>query len=475
MPAFFPAWIAATTMLAITLFAPAGVLRDGDSFWHVAVGDWIIAHGAVPHADPFSYTFAGAPWVSHEWLSEVLMAVAFRMAGWSGVIVLTALAVALTLFQLAQHLGRWLPAGPSLLLLLLAGCCITPLLLARPHVLALPVLEAWTAGLFIARSAGRVPSWRLLPVMCLWANLHGGFMLGLFLVVPLALEAALAKPAVWRSVLVRWGVFLLAATAAALLTPHGWAGLLFPFQLVSMAALKHISEWQPPDFTANQPLELALIAGLYVALTRGARLPPVRLLLLLGLLHMALHHTRHQTLIGVIVPLLIAEPLGTVLTQELAASNGGRFRMGGITAMAGLVAVRLLLPVTWVDRSAAPVSALARVPPTLAAEPVFNADNFGGYLIYSHVRPFIDGRAELYGDAFIQQYVAASTPDKAALETVLRDYKVRWTILEPDSGVTALMDALPRWCRLYADKVAVVHTTECGSADAALPGQGGRT
>ena len=475
IPAVSPPWVAAVAMFAMTLFAPAGVLRDGDSFSHLAAGDWIIAHGTVPYADLFSYTFAGAPWVAHEWLSEVLMAASFRVAGWSGVLVLTALAAALALFQLARHLGRWLPAGPSLLLLLLAGFCVTPLLLARPHILALPVLEAWVAGLFIARSDGRTPSWRLLPIMCLWANLHGGFILGLFLVVPLALEAALAERTAWRTVLARWGGFLLAATAAAVLTPHGWAGLLFPFQLISMAALEeYSSEWQPPFFAQMQPLELVLIAGLYVALTRGARLPPVRLLLLLGFLHMSLHHTRHQVLVGIVVPLLLAEPLGAAVAPDPAAFGGNRWRAGGLAAMAGLVMVRLLLPVTWIDRAAAPSSALAHVPPALAAKPVLNAAGFGGYLIYSHVRPFIDGRAEVYGDAFISQYVAASTAKKAALETALRDFDIRWTIFEADSPVVSLLDALPRWCRLYADKVAVVHTTECGSTDAALPGRDGK-
>ena len=475
MPTIFPAWIAATTMLAITLFAPAGVLRDGDSFWHVAAGDWIIAHGAVPHADPFSYTFAGAPWVAHEWLSEVLMAAAFRVAGWSGVVVLTALAAALAMFQLARHLGRWLPAGPSLLLLLLAGCCISSYLLARPHMLALPVLEAWVAGLFIARSAGCAPSWRLLPLMCLWANLHGGFALGLFLVLPLALEAALAEPAAWCPVLARWGTFLLAATGAALLTPHGWAGLLFPFRLMGMETLANIIEWQPPDFTATQPLELMLVAGLYVALTRGARLPPVRLLLLLGFLHTSLHHTRHQMLVGVIVPLLIAEPLGGVLPREPGVFGGARWRVCGLAAMAGLAAVRLWLPIVRVESSAVPAAALAHVPPALAAEPVFNDYNFGGYLIYAHVRPFIDGRVDMYGDAFMHRYLSVTMPERAALEAAFRDYKVRWTILHAGTPLTTLMDAMPDWCRLYADKVAVVHTTECGSANAALPGQGGKT
>ena len=448
-------------MLALTLFAP-GVLNDGDTFWHLAAGDWMIAHGAVPHHDPFSYTFAGAPWVPHEWLSEILMAASFRAARWSGLVVLTALAAALAMFQLARHLGRWLPTGPSLLLLLLAGFCITPTLLARPHILALPVLEAWVAGLFIARSKGRAPSWHLLPMMCLWANLHGGFMLGLLLVAPLALEAALAEPAAWRAVLARWGGFLLAATAAAMLTPHGWAGLLFPFQLMGMAELTSITEWQPPDFGTLQPLELVLIAGLYVALTRGARLPPVRLLILLGLLHTSLHHTRHQTLVGVIVPLLIAEPLGAALAPKPAVYGVRQWRTGSLAVMLGLVALRLLLlPIVRVDGPAAPIAALAHVPPALAAKPVFNNYNFGGYLIFAHVRPFIDGRADMYGDAFMHQYLAASVPEKNTLEMVFRDYGVRWTILTPDSPVVALLDAMPQWCRLYANDVAVVHAASC--------------
>jgi len=456
IPALSPPWVTAVAMFAITLFAPT-VLNDGDSFWHLVAGDWIITHRTVPHTDPFSYTFAGAPWVAHEWLSEVLMAASFSVAGWSGVVVLTALAASLAMFQLARHLGRWLPAGPSLLLLLLAASCIATKLQARPHILALPVLEAWVAGLFIARSRRRAPPWRLLPVMCLWANLHGSFVLGLFLVAPLALEAALAEPAAWRRVMARWGGFLLAATAAAMLTPHGLTGLLFPFQLMGMAELSNIVEWQPPDFNTIQPLELMLVAGLGVALTRGARLPPVRLLILLGLLHVSLHHTRHQVPVGVIVPLLIAEPLGAALAQGPAAYGSGRWRAGGLAVMAGLAALRLLLPVVRVDGPAAPVTALAHVPPALATEPVLNDYNFGGYLIFNHIRPFIDGRADMYGDAFIHQYLSATLPEKATLEAALHDNGVRWTIFAAGSPVIALLDAMPQWHRLYADDRAVVH------------------
>lgn len=463
MPATAAPWLAAIAMLALALFSP-GMLGDGDTFWHLATGEWIIGHGAVPHSDPFSLTHAGADWTAHEWLAEVAMAAALRAGGWGGLLVLTAGAAAVAFFQLARHLGRWLPAGAVLLLTLLAAACVSPVLLARPHILALPFLEAWVAGLFIARSAGRAPSWGLLPVMCVWANMHGGFIIGLLLVAPLALEAALARPEAWRDVLARWGGFLLAATAAALVTPHGWAGLLFPFQVVGASDWSMIQEWQPPNFGTLQPLELVLMAGLYFALTRGARLPPVRLLILLGLLHMTLGHARYQLLVGMVVPLLLAEPLGAALSATrgdgLRRWTGPRMLLGSLGVAGGLVALRMVLPSAPDDGHVFPAAALAHVPAALAAQPVFNDYSFGGYLIYAHVRPLIDGRADMYGSPFVREYMAM-TASTASLEKAFHTYGIRWTLLPPGSPAVSLLDAMPGWCRLYADKVAVVHATSC--------------
>ena len=297
--------------------------------------------------------------------------------------------------------------------------------------------------------------------MCLWANLHGGFVFGLFLALPLMLEAMLAEPAAWRAVLARWGGFLLAAIVAALLTPHGMTGLLFPFQLLGMAELSMIGEWQPINFSVVQPLEVALIAGLYVALTRSIRLPPLRLLILLGLLHMALHHARHTVLFGAIVPLLIAEPLSVALLLKQPEWHIGRWRTGRLVAIAGLVALRLLLPVTRGDGFSFPVTALAHIPPDLAVQPVLNEWDFGSYMIFAHFRPFIDGRAELYGETFLRQYAGIVRPNKMALETTLRDYGIRWTILAPSNPTVILLDFLPGWCRFYSDAVAIVHTKSC--------------
>lgn len=453
-------WVFGIVVFALVAFMP-GVFNDGDTFSHIAAGDWMLAHHAVPHADPFSYTKLGQPWVVHEWLSEILFAGAYRFLHWQGVVLLTAAAAGLAVAQLGRHLECFLAPGPVALLLVLTVACLSPSLLARPHVLALPVFEAWAAALFIARAEKRAPPWLLLPLMVLWANLHGGYMLGLALLFPLGLEAIFAEPERWRPVLLRWGGFALASVVAAACTPAGLAGLLLPFKLTGVPELSLVGEWQPTDFATLQPLELILIAGLYLALSRGARLPPIRLLLILGLLHMALRHTRHLVLIGLLFPLLIAEPLDASLQERKSAPVGAAWRVAAAGLACALLALRLYLPLVRHDGPSAPMSALAQVPAALASTHVLNDYSFGGYLIFNHMQPYIDGRVEVFGGDFLRRYRMLTAPDVQTLRGELQNWNVQWTLLSPGNPAAAVLDILPGWCRRYADPVAVIHV-RCG-------------
>ena len=98
---------------ALAAFAPA-ILNDGDTYWHIRAGEWMLAHHAVLHADPFSYTALGAPWHSAEWLSEILMALAFRADGWSGIHLLFAAAAFAALGEVrGKRRGGGLSAGDA--------------------------------------------------------------------------------------------------------------------------------------------------------------------------------------------------------------------------------------------------------------------------------------------------------------------------------------------------------------------------
>ena len=458
-PTFLPP-IFVLLALALALAAPGKLLGDPDTYWHIAAGQWMLAHGTVPRADPFSFSMPGAPWVAHEWLSELGFALAWRVGGWGGVALLAAAAAALAMGNLARHLGRVLAPLPVLVLGLLAMATLAPVLLARPHILALPAMEAFVAGVLAARAASRAPPLALLGVMALWANLHGGFVLGLALIPPLALEAVLAATPGTRARAGRdWGLFLAGGLIAGCLTPQLWHGLVFPFHLLAMrTTLGAISEWRSPDFGQMQPVEIWLLAALGLAGMRPVRLAPIRLALLLGLVHLGLAHGRDGVLVGMIGPLLVAEALARALAPATAQPRGGRAQAAGLGAGIALASVWLLVhPLRHGADPFSPQAALAHLPPGLAQAPVFNDYDFGGYLIFAGIRPFIDGRADLYGDRFMELYLRAMHPDRAALTALLDRYAVTWTLLRPSDGAVPLLDAMPGWYRLYSDQTAVVH------------------
>ncbi len=401
---FLVLWVIPIVIAAAVSFAPQ-VLNDGDTFWHLAAGRWMIAHGAVPGADPFSFTFVGRPWVAHEWLTEVAMAGAWLAAGWGGVMLLTGLAAGALAALMGRWLLCWLSPPATIATLALGLACIAPGALARPHFLVLPVLALWTMALLDARERCKAPSLWLALVMALWANLHSSFVVGLLIAAAFALETLLDRAAWRRRTLASWASFLALALAATLATPHGLAGLTFPLQVLNMKSLPFITEWQGPDFMRPTTLEIALLGGVLVAFWRGVRLSAVRTLILLGLVHMSLQHVRQEVLLGVVAPLILAEPLG----RALGRAEPGALRRPMAAPQAALVlalalaviGLRLLVPEVRVDGPTAPITALAHVPAALRSEPVLNDYDFGGYLIFQGVRPYIDGRADMYGDAFV--------------------------------------------------------------------------
>ncbi len=450
---------AALALLAFAAlaFAPK-ILNDGDTFWHVRAGEWMLDHRAILAFDPFSYTFAGKPWTTHEWLSEIVFALAFRGADWSGIMLLSAAAFAATAGLLAWHLSRFLPRGAVLVVTVLALAATAASLLARPHLLALPLLELWTAELVIARNENRVPSLALLPLMALWANLHASFAAGLGLVAVFGIEATFASRETRRTVARDWLLFGVGALAAACLNPHGIDGVIFPVTLSQMPSLSFVGEWQPTDLTQLQPFEPGIALALYIIVTRRVQISRVRATLLLGLLALAFAHARHQMLLAIIAPLVLAEPLGAKLGAPSPAVSPAWRTVAVSLCAAALLAItlaRLAIPIVRSDGPTAPITALAHVPAVLRREPVFNDYAFGGYLIFAGAKPFIDSRAELYGNAFLQGYAAAISHPQA-LERTLDRYHIRWTILAPSDPAVRMLDGLKGWKRVYQDRWAVV-------------------
>jgi hypothetical protein len=450
------------------------LLADPDTYWQIKIGQWILDTGSLPRTDAFSFTMSGQPWISTQWLAQVCYAAAFLLAGWAGPVVLTAASIAAAFAILAWFLGRRLDAAKALILLMAALAIASPHFLVRPHALAMPVMVAWIAALIAAADRGEAPSFWLLPLIALWANLHGSFILGLALIGPIALDVVLKVDASARmSLLLRWFLFGLAALAASCMTPYGFDALLAARNILSLgAALPLITEWRPMDFSRLGAFEVCLLLGIGAALLKGLTLPLMRIVLVLGLLHMALANIRNATVLALLLPMVLAAPLAAQLGRPQVASPKSASSRSVVGWAAGVLVVALTLAVFAMGRYAPP-SGLA---PAVAAlkergvSRVLNDYDFGGYLIWAGVPVAIDGRTELYGERFMVELDNAMTlksPD--VLFNLLKLHRIDATLLRRTTPAALLLDHVDGWKKVFADDDVVAHVRDPSARHSAAP------
>ncbi|MGV7211762.1 hypothetical protein [Bradyrhizobium sp. UFLA05-112] len=449
------------------------LLQDSDTYWHIKIGQWIIDNRALPYSDVYSFTRLGEPWTSSAWLSEVLYAAAYSSLGWGGPVILASLAIAATVaisvYLLTAHLGQVRAVAIAMLALAMS----MHHLIARPHVLAMPIMVAFVGGLMAAADRRSAPSWLLLPLVPLWVSIHGGFVLGLVLIGPIGLEALWAAKSEQRLKLaIRWALFGIAAVAATCATPYGWHSPLGAFKILGLGELlSNISEWKSADFSSFSFFEGALLFLIGMAFYRGLVLSPPRIMLLLGLIWMALTHNRHIEVFAFLAPLVLAKPFveQSVLAGNAAIRQNQERSSPYITMLAVLtiVAAGSTSTVSYLARhsftfgQAHTPAAAVEVLQQQHVSRIFNQPEFGGYLISQGMRPFMDGRAELYGEKFVMRYAKViegrNVKDLLAL---LDEYKIEATLFFADFPAPQILDHIPGWKRIYTDDRFAVHIRE---------------
>jgi hypothetical protein len=172
---------------------------------------------------------------------------------------------------------------------------------------------------------------------------------------------------------------------------------------------------------------------------------------------MALLQMRHQAVLAIVAALL----LPPAFTKDTAAFAGERRNAAAVALLAAgalFVAVRAAMPVDLPYNSANPWKLIAAVPPQLRSQPVLNGYGMGGPLILKGIRPYVDGRGDMYGDELVVGYRRIIDGDSAALAEAVQRWDIGWAILPNRYGrLLATLDRSPEWQRIYKDEVGAIY------------------
>ena len=460
---------------ALFVYRHEGALSDPDSWWHIKSGFDILSSGHFPVTDSYSHSFFGKPWIAKEWLSQIILALAYAAGGWNGVTLLAALAIAAALFATYYYLASELRPQLAAVIAVVAIFLSSTTFVARPHLLTIVLAVVWTAGLFRAADKLKPPHFGFLALIALWANLHGSFTLGLAIAGFAMLHVFEQVRLNNMSLMIKWGAFIVLSPLVTLIHPYTYEPFMISLELArGNEAVQFISEWQPFNAKDDRILEAALLVALLAMMMLRLRLTWSKAAFALFTLHMFLVHARFGYVFFLLVPIAVATEIArqypavsiavwrTQSRDWLERFAAERFvPAASVLSAAALIAAGLfavLFPVMPPQKSA-PVDAIAYVKSRGISGNVLNSYNFGGVLIFHDIKTFIDGRAEqLFLGGFVTDVVKTQQLGGEALfEQQLQIYHIDWTLLEPADRRIGLLDKMPGWQRAYADEFAVVH------------------
>jgi len=471
------------------------LLTDSDTGWHIRTGDWILASGRIPRADVFSFTMAGRPWVAWEWLSDIVMALAHRTGGLAGVVFFAVLLLGVTSVciyreAVAECGHRFI----ALALTWLALSASTIHWLARPHLVT-PLMAAVFCRILNSVERKREPRllWSLPLLTILWANLHGGFFVGIALICTYAIGAAAeallsgSRDTAWS----RSRSYLCAAAGCALasfLNPYRYRLHIHIAQYLGTSFyFARISEFQSVDFHSFTAAYFETLLMLAIAAAawhlRSRRF--THAFLLLSWSHLALFSARNIPIFAVIavpgISVAMREWLGSEMWsrtfkktqhelesgfQLLAERSKNRgWHLAPCFALL-LFAVLLAHPghrkilQAEFDKSRFPVDAAVFLSQQHLVSPIrlYSSWQWGGYLIYRLwplLTVFDDGRTDFYGPAFVNEGLRVwdAHPDWSG---ILDRYQVNAALLPVDSPLASVMRERNDWEQVYQDRGAVL-------------------
>lgn len=451
-------WLLLILEIIAAGFAVGHSFLEGDTLWHIKNGLWILQHHAVPHTDYFSWTAYGKPWTAHEWLWDVLAGLSYTAAGKWGLWLLTLIGITLFGSALWMIIRRIATSKMALLLIGLVFTVVSPFWCARPHVMSTGLLAMWIAVLILSHERPKLLFW-LLPVAIFWANIHSSVLLGPVLIV-VALVAAFFDRASRQYIKMLASVFI-GCLVAVCLSPQGINIYNYVLKIAaSSTMLNNIVEWQSPNFHQPYMYPFLIVSAIIFCLfiLRPRPVPVFHGFLLIITFCMALLQARNAPIYYFTAAILIADLLPWEPKKE------PKFLLPlMLVVILGLTALAWPFNISWTESPReglpTPERAVMFLENNGYTDHIFNNYAWGGYLIFNNIRPFVDGRADMYvlsGTHVFQDYLAIFSGNQENPSNILKKYNVKVILISPYGQLRWYLEQTPEWKMAYLDNGAVI-------------------
>jgi len=449
---------------------------EGDTFWHIAAAERILATHSWPTTNYYSFTAPNSPWLDYQWLGEVLMATASRLGGPRALLALLLVlgsAIFLLLYYYAYLRSGNIKAA-------LAGCAaVWPLLgvcfTLRPQLLGYIFLLVTLILLERYRQGLQKSLWLLPGIFVLWVNTHGTFSFGL-LAIGVYWAAGLREfhlsgleSRSWaRGQRLHLGLILLLCGLATLVNPYGprlLCGLAEPVSQPLVMA--YVDEWQPLNFKELYGKWFLVVLFLFflAPVLWRIRWRIEELALILIAAYLACVHQR----IVVFFAILVAPPIAALVAKWWSGYDKAKdkpllnallmllFALGMAAFFPSAASLQRVIDLNQPRRA---VDYLRKHP---IPGPMFNDQFWGGYLIWAFggQHPvFIDGRCDAYEPAgVLGDYIGIMRADANSL-ALLAKYRVQSCLIERGGSLCTLLESRPDWKRVYEDDLSVLYVKQ---------------
>jgi hypothetical protein len=389
------------------LHQPGHVLGDTDIWWHLADARYVTQTHHFIHTDPYSFTLNGQSWVNPEWLSEMPFWFGYQAFGLIGISYATFLGIAANVLFL--YWRNYLKAGNPGVALWTAALGFFLMSVntnARTILFAYIALTAELAILEAAERGNKRLLWLLPPIFCIWINLHGSWIIGIFLLCVYILSGwfrvelgLLQQPAFPPADRKRLLSVLASSVLVLLINPYGWRLIWNPFDMALNQTLNidNVQEWQPLNLAwlGGKAALLAIVLMVIANAVRGRKWQVYELAFVFFAWYAAFDHARFTFLAAVLTTPILAKDLTRSFFPEFTQKTIPAFNLL-IAAGCIFVVAWFLKPSTKLDERMAtdwPLQTIASIQPNWRT---LNQEHLGGLMDFNGKPSFIDTRWDIF-------------------------------------------------------------------------------